>query len=163
MRRILMAGAIALLASSCSRNASPTDPGVPLIPASPDVRTAPETVAIGGATIRLSTSLWRDYMPPGPADGRPLAAILRVTDLKGGTLPKGLEASAAWVIVGSMAWYFVPAPANDASSATLLEFRGAEGPRWSPGTKADVVLELRDDSGAVWRVQAKRQEIVKTQ
>ena len=162
MRRLATASALLLLAWGCFRSGAPTDPGVPLIPVPADVRTAPETVAIGGATIQLSTSLWRDFMPVSPPDGKPLAAILRVTDLKGGALPKGLEAEGAWVIVGSMAWFFVPEPATDASSATLLEFRGAEGPRWAPGTKADVVLELKDDSGAHWRIQAPRQEIVRT-
>ena len=161
MRRLMTASLLLALAWGCSRTSSPTEPGVPLIPAPPEVRVAPETVVVDGATLQLTTSLWRDFMPISPPDGQPLAAILRVTELKGGKLPGGLEAQAAWVIVGNMAWYFVPASSGN-ETETQLEFHGADGPRWNPGTKADVVIELRDPTGASYRIQAKAQQIVRT-
>jgi len=161
MRKLITASVVMLLAWGCSRSSSPTEPGVPLIPAPADVRSAPATVSVDGATLQLTTSLWRDFMPMAPPDGQPLAAILRVTDLKGGKLPSGLDAQAAWVIVGNMAWYFVPAPSGTPSQ-TVLEFRGGDGPRWSPGTKADVVIELRDLTGASYRIQARQQVIART-
>src|SRR5215831_15027880 len=105
MRKLMTASVLILLAWGCSRSSSPTDPGVPLIPVPADVRTAPETVTVDGATLQLTTSLWRDFMPITPPDGKPLAAVLRITEVKGGNLPPGLDARAAWVIVGDMAWF----------------------------------------------------------
>jgi|SRR5215831_3530908 len=161
MRKLMTASVLILLAWGCSRSSSPTDPGVPLIPVPADVRTAPATVMVDGAALQLTTSLWRDFMPMAPPNGQPLQAILRVTELKGGKLPPGLDAQAAWVIVGNMAWFFVPATSGTATE-TMLEFRGVDGPRWNPGTKADVVIELRDRTGSSYRIQAKSQTIVRT-
>ena len=42
---------------------------------------APHIVAIAGATLRVDASLWRDFQPISPPDGKPLAAILTTPDL----------------------------------------------------------------------------------
>jgi hypothetical protein len=53
-------------------------PATPSSVTTSDLTTAPTSVSIGGKSITLETSLWRDFQPIAPRDGKPLVALLHI-------------------------------------------------------------------------------------
>jgi hypothetical protein len=92
----------------------------------------------------LEPYLGRDFipiLPPEHADGRPLAAALRVRRVDGGPLPAGLTLEEAVVTFGGVAWRSQPETLPTGDPAVLLG-RSVGGPKWGPGVTADVEVTL---------------------
>src|SRR5688572_13753869 len=63
------------------------------------LRATPTSVILAGRPFELPVSLYRDFMPASPPDGRPLAAVVR--------LPNELAAvrvERIWVLLGDKVW-----------------------------------------------------------
>jgi hypothetical protein len=127
------------------------------------VRAAPDSVTAHGATLRLSTYLWRDFMPIAPPDGEPLRAVFLVTTADSSAFPPLLFADAAWVLNGRSIW------ATRVSETTprlpgdpTLRVFAEGGPKWGPGIEVDVVVRLRDAADRAWYLRAREQMIHRT-
>src|SRR5213592_847795 len=65
---------------------------------------APRVVSVDGATLRLEASLWRDFPPISPPDGKPLIAGLRVLAVDGAPIPSTLRVDSVWIYNGAAVW-----------------------------------------------------------
>jgi hypothetical protein len=124
---------------------------------------APRVVSVDGATLRLEASLWRDFQPTSPPDGKPLIAGLRVLTVDGGPIPSTLRADSVWIYNGAAVWTASAAEEQTRSaSASFFEVVARNGPKWSPGIEVDVVVQLRDAAGHPFLLQAPRALIGRT-
>ena len=134
-----------------------------IVPVRSELRNDPERVLLGGASIQLETSLWRDFQPIAPADGRPLVAVLRITTVNGDAISATIHADSVWVLNGDQAWAAAPVEEQPrGSDAAFFEVVAREGPKWGPGIEVDVVVRLRDAAGQRALVQARRQLVRRT-
>src|SRR5687767_9406473 len=94
---------------------------------------APTEIAFNGATFEAEVSAWRDFQPSAPADGRPLAVVVRVSQTFSSV---GIDR--IWVVYGGEVW---------SSSAARVDgtndWVARDGPKWGPGVTADVVLRTQ--------------------
>jgi hypothetical protein len=118
-------------------------------PASPssvtpsDLTAAPTSVSLGGKSIRLETSLWRDFQPIAPPDGKPLVALLQIKTEDGSDVPATLRADMVWVFNGSQSWSAVPQEERPRpETSPVYELVARDGPKWGPGISVDVVVRL---------------------
>jgi len=158
MRLLLPGVACALVAAlACG---SPSSPGVP---PEEDPRAAPTSVGLAGKTLVLSASLWRDFQPISPPDGKALAGVLRVSAADGSGVPLSVTADSAWLFMGSQAWQTTPVESGLRDGASpIYELAVRDGPKWGPGVAVDVVVRLRDGSGPSMLLRAAGQLIQRT-
>jgi hypothetical protein len=136
-------------------------PGTPLLS---HLRTAPEQVTLrNGQSLRLTAFLWRDFQPISPPDGKPLIAVFRVGTTDQTPLTGGTRVDGAWVVLGDEVWDARPAEEHprDPGSHTL-EVVGRNGPKWGPGVSVDVIVQVRDQQNATYRLQVRQQPIHRT-
>lgn len=109
-----------------------------------DLEAMPQKVEISGREFQLSASLWRDFMPISPPDGRPLAAVITITAVDSMALPASLDADMVWVVYGSKIWG-APLSGEKTQERPYQFSRNARGgPKWGPGVDADVVVRILD-------------------
>jgi len=164
MSRCRRFGLCLLLLSGCGHGDARLSPAALLAPAELGrVRAAAESVAAAGATLRLDTYLWRDFMPVAPPDGQPLRAVLRITTADSSAFPPALRADAAWVLNGGAVWatWLEEARPRTPGDPTL-EVGAQGGPKWGPGIEVDVVVRLRGVAGAAGYLRARDQLIHRT-
>ncbi|MBE3072631.1 MAG: hypothetical protein IMZ67_06615 [Acidobacteria bacterium] len=130
---------------------------------SSDPRDAPDSVRLAGKTLTLKASLWRDFMPIAPIDGRPLVAVLTATTVDQSPFPAGVTADKAWVFHAGLTWETVVDQEQQPGPGTpSLEVVARDGPKWGPNVQVDVVIRLWDSRGNQYLLQAKRQTIKAT-
>ena len=132
-----------------------------VIACSSDRLFAPRLVTMEGATVRAEASLWRDFQPSSPPDGRPLVAILRIQTADGSAIPSALSADSAWVYNGDAVWATTVLE-EQPRSVSYFEVVARNGPKWGPGIEVDVVVRLRDSAGRSMLLQAPRQFIFRS-
>lgn len=143
MRRTLTALTASLMLNACG-GSSPAAPS--LLPA--DLAAAPTRVVLAGTSLVLDASLWRDFMPISPPDGRPLTAVLLVRAEDGSQVPATVGADMVWVLNGADAWSTVPREERSRNeTAPIYDLVARDGPKWGPGITVDVVVRLRDQGG----------------
>jgi hypothetical protein len=154
MRRVAIVLGVMLSSQSCSSMATR---------ATSEVLAAPTTVTIDGQSVVLQTSMWRDFMPVSPPDGKPLVAIFRPVRSDNST-PPGVRIEEAWVVFGEETWNpkiteerFASPPAQ-----THYEAVAREGPKWGPNVTVSVVVSIRDASGNTQLLRASNQTIGRT-
>jgi len=133
-----------------------------LVPVDPELRAAPTEIAVGATTVRLEASLWRDFQPVSPPDGKPLVAVLRIRAIAGGGVPADLHPEFAWVLNGRQAWASDVGEERREPSGAFIEVVARDGPKWGPRIEVDVVVRLRDASGRVQLLQVRGQPIGRT-
>jgi hypothetical protein len=111
----------------------------------------------------LSTTLWRDFMPISPPDGKPLIAVAYITATDTARFPSTVSADAIWIINGQQVWAswlalepFPPVQPN------RIERVARNGPKWGPNIYVDVVVRLLDGQGNTALVRAPHQWISRT-
>jgi hypothetical protein len=143
MRLTLTALTATLVLTACGGSS----PAVPS-PLPSDLATAPTRVVLAGKTLVLDASLWRDFMPISPPDGKPLTAVLQVRAEDGSPVPTTVSADMAWVLNGADKWSTVPREERSRTEmAPLYELVARDGPKWGPGVNVDVVVRLHDQGG----------------
>ncbi len=139
------------------------EPYVTTLGALPDgdaIASAPELVEIASREYTLETSLWRDFMPVSPPDGKPLIAIVWVTAVDLEPFPEGLEADKLYVIYGDQVWvtdFSDERPPPNEPDHQLFKI-ARDGPKWGPGVTVDVVVRLAL-GGETWLLRASDQMI----
>ena len=146
-------------ATACARN-TPTEPGEPGSPS--ELRSTPTTISTDGRTLRLDAELWRDFMPVSPPNGKPLTVIARVTALGGAPVPPTVRATEIVVVQGEEVWRTAAREERSrAETAPAYEIVGRDGPKWSPGTRVDVIVVVTNGS-RTWHLRAPSQVIAAT-
>ena len=163
----MRAALVLCLAVACAPRADVAQTAAPsgsvvVVPVSGDPRSAPDHVVIDGRSYRVgasgaaSTYFWRDFMPIAPPDGRPLTGSIRVVADDDGAFPAAITADRV-LVYGPSVWDTAPAEVRRAPDAgtpsSQIEVVVRDGPKWDPGTKIDVVVQLRAGS-ATYLVRA---------
>jgi hypothetical protein len=155
MLRISLAVTCLCVFIACSQS-SPISPDV--LPAS-ELTSAPTRIVLGGRTLTLDASLWRDFMPVSPPDGKPLAGALRIKTEDGSAVPAGVAADTAWVVHLSEVWSTLVIPQPRENTAPVYEVSVMNGPKWGPNVTVDVIVRLRDSTGHAALLRARGQTI----
>jgi hypothetical protein len=144
-----------LLLSGCG-GSTPTSPSD--IPVS-ELRSAPTRTIADGKSLSIAASLWRDFMPISPPDGRPLGGVLRIATDDGSPVPASVTADTSWVIHNAEVWSTTVEQRSRAETAPIYELVVRNGPKWGPDVAVDVVVRLRDSAGRVFLLRAAGQRI----
>jgi hypothetical protein len=148
--------ALSILSLSCSSK-TPTEPAVPS--AAAELRATPTSVVVHGVRLTLRTSLWRDFMPISPPDGKPLIVLARVEGADGSPVPAVIEATTISVVFSDSLWTAAAKEEQSrAAAAPAYEVIARDGPKWGPGVHVDVVVRLTDGMRA-WLLRAANQPI----
>lgn len=142
--RLVLSLLLVCVIAGCQTAPSEPDPG--------DLRRVPTTAVVGGQPFTLPVDLWRDFMPFGPPNGKPLAVVVR--------LPQHLATVAVeriWVIFGDEQWSAVAEQVPGTQ-----DWVARNGPKWGPDVRVDVVALLREDNGRGVLVRAADRLIQRT-
>jgi len=147
----------ALLYSACSYPPTEPDPDLGAL------KSAPENVSFTGRQYHLESYLWRDFMPISPPDGKPLIALAKIISADSSEISLRLTVKHMWVVYDTLVW---SAPlSNESLPPTLpyvLEVIARDGPKWGPGVKVEVVVEIADTTGVAQLLRASEQMIYRT-
>ncbi len=124
---------------------------------------APTRIVADGKTLTLSATLWRDFMPISPPDGKPLAAVLQIATDDGSQVPVSVTADTSWVLHSADMWSAKVEQRPRAETAPAYEVVARNGPKWEPDVSVDVVVRLVDSTGRSFLLRAAGQRIVATQ
>jgi hypothetical protein len=114
-----------------------------------ELAAASSSVVINGQELTLVASIWRDFMPVSPPDGKPLVAVLRVQAPGGVRISSTFHVDAAWLVNGGEVWATGVADERlETQSPMYYEVVARDGPKWAPGASVDVVVRIRESSGA---------------
>ncbi|HEV7992870.1 MAG TPA: hypothetical protein VGP25_13650 [Gemmatimonadaceae bacterium] len=132
-------------------------------PPTAELQAAPASIVVEGQTLVLRPELWRDFMPITPPNGKPLAAVLRLYAASGTPVTASFHVDAAWVVNGADMW----APSVEENpfarwNPQYYEVVAHDGPKWDPGILVDVVVRVREASGATQLLRAAAQRIQTT-
>ena len=156
--RAICVVAVSLALFGCTQKPTAPDPVT-----NPDLSGAPSSIVVGGKTLTLTTSLWRDFMPISPPDGKPLVAVLEVRAADGSAVPADVRADMVWVVFGTETWSKAPTDERPRSeTAPVYEFVARDGPKWGPGVEVDVVVRLRTAGGTTYLLSARKRPIGRT-
>lgn len=120
---------------------------------------APPRIVADGKTLTLTSSLWRDFMPISPPDGKPLVAVLTIATADGSPVPATVTADTSWVIHSSDVWSAAVEQRPRAETAPAYEVIARNGPKWGPDVTVDVVVRLVDSTGRSFLLRAPGQTI----
>jgi hypothetical protein len=120
---------------------------------------APTRIVADGKTLTMTTSLWRDFMPISPPDGRPLVAVLTIATDDGSPVPATVTADTSWVLHSSAVWTAAVEQRPRAETAPAYEVIARNGPKWGPDVSVDVVVRLIDSGGRAFLLRAPSQTI----
>ena len=96
----------------------------------------------------LDASLWRDFMPISPPDGKALVTVLQVRAEDGSEVPATVVVDMVWVLNGADVCSALPREERSRhETAPIYELVARDGPKWGPGITVDVVVRLRDQGG----------------
>jgi hypothetical protein len=147
-------GCTLLVLVGCGGPTTPTQ-----VPTS-ELTNAPTRVLFGGKTITFDASLWRDFQPITPPDGKPLVAILKIKTDDGSEVPGTVRADMMWVLNGTQSWSAVPQEERPRpETSPVYELVARDGPKWGPGISVDVVVRLRSADGRTSLLRAAEQSI----
>ena len=155
MRRFAIVLGLMMASLSCSNMTTRT---------TSELLAAPTTVTVDGFSVVLQTSLWRDFMPVSPPDGKPLVAILRPMRSETTMSPAGVRIEEAWVLFGEETWNPTITEERFASPPAQMHYEAVarDGPKWGPGVSVTVVVSIRDAAGNTQLLRAANQPIGRT-
>jgi hypothetical protein len=152
-RKLALGLACVLIVASGCAHRGPTAPD-----STSSLATTPTSIVIDGKRLTLSASLWRDFQPISPPDGKPMIAGLQVRNDDGSGVSATITADRVWLLHGAEVWSGVPAEERARhDTAPIYEVVARDGPKWATGIVVDVVIQLRDAQGRVSRLRAANQ------
>jgi len=129
-----------------------------------ELLSAPEKIEIDGREFILETYLVRDFFPPCPPGGRPLAAVITVIAIDSLQFPYSLDADYLWIIKDDEVWGTELIDYEGSSSAyELKKLSKDEGPKWGPKIYVDAVVRVVDDEDNNYLLRAADQWIHRTE
>jgi len=84
--------AISALLGACQSTTAPA-----IQSASTELRSAPTSAILAGQGLHVDATIWRDFMPSSPPDGKPLIVIARIQADNGATVSGAVTADSLWV------------------------------------------------------------------
>jgi uncharacterized lipoprotein YmbA len=139
MMRWIILFFITLLLSGCSSSGNKQSG---LVYELDELKSAPETVKLGGNEYYVEAYLWRDLMPAiDPKDRTGLLANVKIIRT-GGSPTDSVLVGHMWVINRDSVWASKPERVVD-SQSNSVEFTCRNGPFWEAGIKVDVVILLQ--------------------
>lgn len=160
MRTFAIGLACVLAVAGCSDRSGPTAPDSDSASSLTEV---PTSVVIDGKLLTLRASLWRDFQPISPPDGKPMIAALQIQTADGSGVPATVTADTVWLVLATDVWSGAAReerPRGD--TAPIYEVVARDGPKWNPGALVDVIVQLRDRNGGVSRLRAAGQLVQAT-
>ena len=155
-RYIIISLAILIL-SGCETPTSPLT-GIPS-----DLSLATNVAAISGQNYTLSTTLWRDFQPISPPDGKPLIVVVNIIESNAEIFSTEVRADSLWIISGNQVWSGIFSTENrPGGPAHIREKIARDGPKWGPGIQVDVVVSLLDKEERFYLLKAENQLIQRT-
>lgn len=125
-----------------------------------ELRESPEFISLSNNNLRLSTYLWRDFMPIAEQDGSKLYCVNWLTDVDSISISSSIYLNKQYVIKNNEVWvaaYNTVKNKNDVSFEGFVE----NGPKWGPNIEVDVVCEF-ELHGQTYKILAKSQSIHRT-
>jgi hypothetical protein len=126
-----------------------------------ELRSSPESLAIGNNKLILTTYLWRDFMPIAEEDGSKMICVNKLTEIDSLPILTTITLKKQYLIKGNEIWTaeYIETIKNPDH---ILEGIVRDGPKWGPNIEVDVVAEF-DNAGTTHRILAKSQLIHKTE
>ena len=108
---------------------------------------------VDGRQILAEPDLWRSFFPGSTTpDGDPLALYVRLRAPDSLPLPAGLSATRAWVFDESGFWETELVLDQTWSPPNLARYHAYDGPKWGPGIRVDVTVQVVQAGGGTWDV-----------
>lgn len=126
------------------------------------LKAAPKQICIENRIYRLETSLWRDFMPISPPDGKPLIVVIKVIPNDSLKFPSNMDADHLWVVNGQEIWSTSFSDEEVPQDEYILEKIARNGPKWDPGITVDVIIRLVVNNHSTYLLQAPNQTIHST-
>ncbi len=121
------------------------------------LRSAPIAVTVGAKSLRLSASVFRDFMPHiGPVTTPLLAGAVTINTSDGSEIPGGLKIVSAYAYQGTTSGSFgtlTPVSSDDSVSGGMRANVGG-GPALTGINSASIVVLFQDATGAQYLVQS---------
>ena len=153
MKSFTYLGLLCLLLAGCGGGG--TTATTPSQPSLSDLRSAPVQTTVSLDTLLMSASLIRNLQPVVGTVGSSLAGVLTVTSKDGSPIPGGISVVSAYVVQGDQSGAFttlLPITPRTSDASTIgLNIVG--GPALLPGSRASVVVLLRDAAGNPYLLQ----------
>ena len=120
------------------------------------MREVPDTLVIGEQQMVLTSSIWRDFMPISPPDGKPMIGVFYLTSVDESPLPADLRMRAAWIAKEDAVWasYMSDEPPPDDVPPYRLNGVVRGGPKWHPGIDLFGVVQITDSVGRVYLIRS---------
>jgi hypothetical protein len=157
MQRISLA--VGVLAALVACGATPT---APADVSRAQLASAPTRIVSAGVEFTLTAFLTRDFMPISPPDGKPLGGVLRIKTENGTPVPAGIVVTASWILFNSETWSASVEQRPRAETRPNYEVIVRDGPKWGPDVMVDVIVRVRDSTGAELLLRAPKQLIIGT-
>ena len=119
---------------------------------------ASATQDVQGIPVTFSAYLYRDFQPICPPDGKALIAVVSLVAPEGKTIPDGLQVTSIDVVHGDDRW----SPEKlelDRHTARQWGIVVRNGPKWRPGSEADLIVHVRHGSEETPSVVLSKQRI----
>ena len=115
---------------------------------------------VGANTFYLQASLWRDFMPQSPPNGKPLICISDLIEKDSMPIPVNVKLIKQHVVYGNDIWTDQYSDINSFHSF-IVEGTVWNGPKWGLSILVDVICEFQIGN-SIFRIIAKQQKITKT-
>lgn len=124
-----------------------------LCPPPVDIEAAADILEIDGQHYVLECSLWRDFMPPSPLFGKPLSAVVRLTEVDSLEVGPGIDMTYLWLLRRGFAWGTELTDRGRPPEPPYRIARAASGgPKW--GSPVDIVVRVVDGGGNTYLVRS---------
>ncbi len=108
------------------------------------LKRAPVQLDVKDFKIIMEAYLWRDFMPIGPPEGKPLKVSIKLIAERRKEFPKFIEAKHLWVIKAEEIWHTTILKIQPPEYPNQKIIFAEDGPKWDPGTEVDVTILLKD-------------------
>ena len=120
-------------------------PTTPLIDIPSKLSSATKEIIISSYNFTLSASLWRDFQPISPPDGKPLILLVDIIESNSKTIPSSIKVDSFWVINGDQIWSgILPTEEHPTTPLHTRRIIIRDGPKWETGIYVDLVIRLLD-------------------
>ena len=105
---------------------------------------AVDTITIDSHDYFLNATLWRDFMPISPPNGKPLISLNWLISSDSSAIPSNIKLVLQYVINSDSVW--IADYLNDTRNAPVykIEKISNDGPKWGPFIYVDIIAKITD-------------------
>ena len=120
-------------------------PTTSLIDIPSNLSSVTKEVTISSYDFTLSATLWRDFQPISPPDGKPLILVADIIESNSKTIPSSIKVDSFWVINGDQIWSGILSTEEHPTTPLFTRrITIGDGPKWETGIYVDLVIRLLD-------------------